>query len=363
MRTVSRFEANLLTLLYFFLGREPAERGLPLVETRLQRPRCLSRTAVSLARQALAKGCVHILATRGGWQRQRFLRDGKIADGRLWQRTPPAELALVFSRFSLDFLIWITAARPGDREPALSVDPDSLTPGDRLLLYLAHQKLRHSTGGPEASQLGLGRPFVEHGLCRLAYPEDFTVAPPAAAPQLTPWTNGVGAAILEALQPELEERWVKVEATKENIADPERMAALGRTQETVLSAFLDAVEAANRFDLARFLLAAARRLLDTRARAEMWTGSLQTARLRVADRANAHRLAFAFLRQLERLRNWEIRMRSVGYFDEGYASAQLWKAEWARHDGEVLFQRASAIIRELEPMRARPATSGERSAE
>lgn len=38
MHSVSRFEANLLTLLHWFLGREPAERGLPLVEARQQPP-------------------------------------------------------------------------------------------------------------------------------------------------------------------------------------------------------------------------------------------------------------------------------------------------------------------------------------
>ena len=37
MQTVTRFEANLLRLLYYFLGREPAETALALVEDRRRR--------------------------------------------------------------------------------------------------------------------------------------------------------------------------------------------------------------------------------------------------------------------------------------------------------------------------------------
>src|SRR5947209_5453334 len=81
-------------------------------------PACLSRPAVRLVKDALAKGCVFLLARRGGWRVERHLRGGRVAEGRLWQRTPPAELGLTFSRHALEFLVWITAARPGDREPA-----------------------------------------------------------------------------------------------------------------------------------------------------------------------------------------------------------------------------------------------------
>ncbi len=46
MQTVTRFEANLLRLLYYFLGREPVESALPLVENRCTPPACLGRPAV-----------------------------------------------------------------------------------------------------------------------------------------------------------------------------------------------------------------------------------------------------------------------------------------------------------------------------
>ena len=111
MHNVSRFEANLLRLLYFFLRREPVERALPLVENRMQAPPCLSRAAVRLAQDALAKGCVYmIVREREGWRSERFLRGERVADGRLWERTPPDQLGLSFSRHTLEFLVWITAA-------------------------------------------------------------------------------------------------------------------------------------------------------------------------------------------------------------------------------------------------------------
>src|SRR5947209_544032 len=100
MQTVSRFEANLLRLLYFFLRREPAERGLPLVEQRLTAPACLGRSTVRLVQDALARGCTHLLAQRGGWRVERHLRGERIAMGRLWERTPPPDLGLSFSRHS-----------------------------------------------------------------------------------------------------------------------------------------------------------------------------------------------------------------------------------------------------------------------
>src|ERR1700722_15561674 len=114
MQTISRFEANLLRLLYFFLRREPPERALPLVEQRVDPPPCLKRGAVRLVQDAFAKGCTHLLAQRGGWRDERHLRGERIAAGRLWERTAPPDLGLSFSRHSLEFLIWITACRPGD---------------------------------------------------------------------------------------------------------------------------------------------------------------------------------------------------------------------------------------------------------
>jgi hypothetical protein len=350
MQSVSRFEANLLRLLSFFLKREPPEQALPLVEQRLDPPVCLQRPAVRLVQDALAKGCTYLLAQRGGWRDERHLRGERIAEGRLWQRTPPPELGLHFSRHTLEFLLWITAARPGDREPYWGPPEEQLTAGDRVLLYFAHEGLREaadSLGGPE---LRRRPPYNRHGLCRLAYPEDFTHLDDVA-PHFDPWTSGVGACVLEALQPALAERWLRLEGAKERIDDPQQMLSLGRAQAAVLSAFLAAIEQAGRLDLARFLLQTLARLLGPGAAAAQWIGGLRTTGLRLADRAAVYHAAVALLRCLDRLQTWARQARAVGYFDEGYQAAQLWKADWEQHQGDLLCERAHAVLRQTDPLR------------
>jgi hypothetical protein len=349
MQTVSRFEANLLRLLYYFLRREPLERVLPLLEVRLPPPPCLAAGVVRLVRDALAKGTAFLLAQRGGWRREAHLRDGRAIEGRLWERTPPKELGLTFSEHSLRFLIWITANQPGDKD-VLRLEPSELTTGDLLLLFFAHEGLRLVPElGPAA--LRLRPPFAGHGLCWLAYPEDFMGTPVELSPDFQPWMTGVGACIVEALLPVLAARWIAVEGSKELIIDPRQMQTLGESQERVLTAFLDAAQKAGRLDLVRFLLVAPRRLLGPHAHAGMWTGKLNLAGMRVADRAAAYQAAGALLRQMDRLQAWERQARSIGYFDEGYHASQLYKADWDRFEGDTLTTRAQAIVRQMDPLR------------
>src|SRR5262249_52429385 len=221
-----------LRLLYYFLRREPAERALPLVEQRVVKPPdCLSAGAVGLVKEALAKGCTFLLAQRGGWRDERHLPGDEVVAGRLWQRTKPEELGLKFSGHSLAFLIWITAARPGDKEGGWKPDPGELTPADLLLLFFAHEGLRLTVEALGAPALRKRPPFAEHGLCWLAYPEDYAGAAESAAPDFAPWTTRLGACMLEALQPELTLRWVQMEGAKERIGQPAAMRGLGRAQE------------------------------------------------------------------------------------------------------------------------------------
>src|ERR1700677_4911044 len=103
-KVLSRFESNLVLITRYFVSGLSAAQAHPLIFQALPRPHCLSRQCVALVQDALAKGCTRLLATGGGWRRQRYLRGNRIADGRLWQRTPPAELGLHFSRHTLEML-------------------------------------------------------------------------------------------------------------------------------------------------------------------------------------------------------------------------------------------------------------------
>jgi hypothetical protein len=350
MQSVSRFEANLLHLLYWFLRREPSERALPFVEANCTAPPCLSPGAVRLIRAALATGSIHLLAQRGGWRRERFLRGDQGRIGRLWERTPPQELGPTFSPQALEFLLAITALRPGDEKWTWHPPEETLADGDRLLLFFAHEALRESADYV-ASALRREPPFARHGLCRLAYPEDFIGVEEDVAPNFAPWTSGLGSCVLEALQSDLTRRWELVEGSKERIVDPIQMTALGNAQQQVLTAFLDAASAAGRLDLARFLLQSLANILGPNAHAGMWIGRLNVAGMRLADRAAVYQAALTPLRQLDRLRGWAQRARTIGYFDEGYAAAQLWQADWEQYEGDELCERADAIAQQVDPMR------------
>jgi hypothetical protein len=352
VKVVSRFEADLLRLLYFFLKREPPERGLPLVGLRQPAPPCLSRAAVDLVRDALAKGCTHLLALRGGWRDERHPRGETVTGGRLWKRTAPADLGLKFSRQTLAFLIWITAARPGDDDKTWQSAEEELTPADRLLLYFAQEGLREAPTESGAAKLWSRQPFARHGLCRLAFPKDFPEAA-EVVPNFAPWMEGLGACIVEALQPELAARLVQTEIAKERLGSPQSMLRLGLAQETALTSFLETAERANRPDLIRFLLIGATELLTPGRGPAAWIGGLRTEGRRLADRAAAYQAALAFLRCFDRLQSWERRARGVGYFDEGYAAAQLWKADWERYGGDALAERARSIVGQLDPLQLR----------
>jgi hypothetical protein len=364
MKSVSRFEYNLLRLLHFFLRQAPLQQALPLLEAKLKRPRCLNRNAIDLVKDALGKGCVLLLARLGGWRRERHLRGEKIVEGRLWERTPPGQLGLTFSRNTLDFLMWITAEKPTEENQGWKPVAE-VTHGDLLLFYFAFEQLHNNL----AANLLKCSPFDAHGLIWLAFPNEHARAGSVSTPDFKPWMTGVGACILEAIQPVLAERWVVMEVEKGNVTNWQQMRDLGQAQERVLTAYLDAVEQVGRYDLARFMLLAARQLVRPEATAALWVGNLRQHAQRLADRAETYRGAMAFLRQLPRLQQWMEQARSVGFYDEGYQASQLWKADWERFrveytgreleqrpestrpDYDEVTERAQAIIRVLDPMR------------
>jgi hypothetical protein len=349
MKAVSRFEYNLLRILHFFLQRVPLEQVHSLLVNRSEkeRPRCLSRIAVQLVQEALAKGTTELVARAGGWRRERFLRNDQPVEGRLWQRTPPRELGLVFSAGSLDFLIWITAVKPS--EPKNQWAPRAeLTVGDWLLLYYAYKALRDTEVG---RVLRTRQAFARHILCRLTYPEDFADHQEEVELDFSVWTTAPGSCILEAMQQELARRWIEVERHKPTVLDWQQLRALGRSQDYVLAGFLDAVNAAGRRDLARFALRAAGEVLAQGVAPRHFIGGLQGAGPRLADRAETNQAALALVRQLERFKRWEREARRDGYFDEGYGRSQLWLADWERTDGETLHRRAQDLVQRMDPMK------------
>jgi hypothetical protein len=225
--------------------------------------------------------------------------------------------------------------------PALPYE--ELLTGDWLLFYFAYTAVRTSAIGVE---LRRHTPFRANALCRLAFAEDFADVP--AVPDFGPWTVGVGACILEALQGELSERWVDSERAKAGIGDGKTLRPLGESQERVLEAYLAALEAAGRRDLARFFLAGLGEVLGDGDNPYQWVEKVDLSRERLADRMETYRAILAPLVKLQRLEVWTNWARGIGFLDEDYAAAQLWKEDWEGAHGDELCRKAHAIIRRWE---------------
>jgi len=355
MRTVSRFEANLLRILQGLFGPATTERVQRLVEKEFDRPPCLSRNAMELVEDTLRKGVPQYLARQGGWRRERFLRNGKIAEGRIWNRRPPERLGLPFSEQSVKFLIWITANKPENLRENFTPEESRLSTGDRFLSYLAARSLR----GTEAfRELMRQPPFNNHPLIWLmGFAEliEMRIKLPKSWDFAT-WFSGPGSSVLESLQVPLAEEWLKLEKKKTRIRQPELMRRFGTRQRKLLLQLFDAAEAADRRDLCRFFLIAMKRFLQSADR-EAPLYQMDFKGLRLAERLETYQLAAASLSQVERLDRWNREARSTGFYDDGYAAAQLWKSDWENLEGDRVVAEAGARLNALERSVERDPTS------
>lgn len=342
MKSLSRFESNLVQIVRCFVGRVPLRQAMPLVFQSLEAPSCLSRDCVELVQETLSKGMLQILA-REGWQRERFLQNDKVVSGRLWERHSTADMALAFSPATLEWLIWTTAHPPARRPRDFEeyFPRESLTVGDQLLLFLAFAALNDTLATPKFLKLPH---FAQHGLLWLAFAEQLGMHKAAGEPDFGTWTQPSNAWILELLQPMLATSWYNLELAKQQVTSWQHIQSVGRVQERALTAFLDALEAAGRWDLSRFLLQAALSLFESVPPQHVWFRRLDLRELRIADRTEVYHAGCAFLRVLERLRGWEQNARTIGFYDEGYTASQLWKSDWERLRGNELCERAQAAI-------------------
>lgn len=349
MRGVSRFEADVLRIVSCLVHRAPAEQVLALVVGKAERPGCLSRTCVELVQDHLRKGVVSLLARTGGWQQSRFLRNGTANTGKLWERTPPRELGLFFSRHSLSFLMWLRAASLDDSAFRPRTEKSPLTIADRFLFFLAYESLRETKASPGLfdQQVITTNPFV-----RLMFPEDFADTSSVAPVDLSELFAPENAWLLETLQPWLRQRWRAVERHKRILIRPEEMTGLGRVQGAILDECLAQCEQTGRPDLARFLLQALFDSVEGTPIATDWARNLRVTDLRMADRAQAYQSAMAFLNRATVFQRWTDEARQVSYLDrEEYAAAQLWLADWEHWNGDAVSRTAAELVRQLDPLR------------
>lgn len=350
-RVVSRFEANLIRILRFFVKQVPAEQAFRLINEKMERPRCLSSSAVHLVKDSLAKGIILYLVRAGAWKRDRYLRGDTPRFGRLWERSSTEDLKLTFSRHVLDFLGWVTAHRPKDERPVWRTEEQNLTSADRLFFFLVYDAMRSE---PEQSTALLHSPvFSNNALIWLAHPNDFSNAREGDLPSFDPWLTGPGTLLLEALQPMLERRWLEIERTKGTIGDWALLGQQGRNQARILEAFLNRANEVGRRDVVRFVMATLSTVLSAPDMSStFWTGGLQgSGPPRLADRTEVQRNALAVLRQAGRLRQWEQSARRSGFMDEDYATSKFWLSEWERFNMSAVADRAERVLQQVEPLR------------
>lgn len=344
-RVVSKFEGRLVGLARAIVRLSPIDAALPFLLDKITIPPAYSPDCLQLVCDSVAKGCVLYLAKVGGWRRERFLHDGKPADGRLWQRVPTDERQLQFSRHVFDFLVWLTAHNPGLAKPWYP-PAEELTVADRLVIFLAYDGFRDT----EAGSSWRHRPiFARNPLCRLMWPDDF-VAMSAQPPDFTGWSDGLAASILEVMQVPLADRWLDIEWQKSDIHDWHYMRQLAEAQDMVLDHFLPTIDPRRR-DLARFVIHAAAKYCNANVRAENVTAALAAGgSTRLAERYSIRRQAAVLARVLDRVAKWERQSRLVGYLDDGYQAAQFFLSEWDDAGAGPALIRARDLLRHLEPL-------------
>jgi hypothetical protein len=234
--------------------------------------------------------------------------------------------------------------------PAWRTLSEDYTVADRLLFFLAYEAMRGDAD--LAAALRTSPAFSNNALVWLAYPNDFA-GETLPVPSFEIWLTEPGNFILEALQPVLESRWLEIERTKGQVGDWVQLSQQGQAQGRVIDDFTQAVDAAGRRDLVRFLLAVMSRVLATPDMTPtFWTGGLQGAGPpRMAERLETQRNALAVLRAAATFRNWEQVARQSGYLDEDYAASKFWLSEWERFDFSTIADRAERVLQQVEPLR------------
>ena len=279
-------------------------------------------TAMRLLCDSIRIGTVAALVRRGGWQ-PRHGSDSGPATQRLWEVAP--DLPLTYSKDSYQLCRWLCGG---------PLELESGTLGDDLLFRFAADALRRCDIGIE--------PLVHSPLVWLAHPTAFGRHP---LPDWSRLLSDDGRTILHGLRDDHASRWVRFEIQKAETADPIAHAEWSRRQRRVLESFLDAIEAAERFELAGFLVDAGAALAQRPPSA--WVAGLPS-RASLSARSEACAQAAAHLRCFGRLSRWYEQQAAVPFFEEEeYHRAQRLVAQW-EHLGREGFAALSRTADQLE---------------
>lgn len=329
--TVTRAEANLLTLARVAVGVIPPMDVMRLLITPVPPPQKLGPTARAALGDTLSRGAVLSLARQGGW-----LPDG---ERRLWERYEP--LPLAFTGNTVRLLQWLlsTPLAEHDGKPLFFEGP--VTPAEDLLVTLVLDRLR----GTGCDAL-LARQLALRKLPLTTLAHAAVMARDLPLDEVPALDVATYAPYLEGLRSLLARAWLAAERSKRDLPQPDLVSRVGRAQEAVLESFLAAIDVAGRRDLAGFLIdAAVQWVTPERSADELTRAMVADAPLR--ERTDARRRAAAMLRALARLRAWHDEHRNVRFIEDEYAAAQRLIVDWERL-GERGFSKAAALVTELD---------------
>ncbi len=350
---VTPFEAHMLWNTRFILkrrdifghdlGEEPPQN---LQSCPGPLPDGLTPNAYMVLKDTLAQGTILTLNRFGGWMKESFLRDGQPQTGSVWDRHPPEETRLGFSRAVVEFLMALTAddfIEPHHYLVDWDCEERRLTPADEFFFWrtldVARQVSRNLFFCLVRKQA-----FRRNVWGWLSFPAEMIPGQsyevtPENLPDFSECTRGVRGMILECLQLALSWRWQRwIEDQRIRSLPAAVRQGQHRLVHKVLQVFLEAMASARRPDLARFLLHTLSRSLN---RSDMtlseWLGkAIHHSYHRLADIRQYYSDMLLFpCGLMTTLLKWRNRYRLTGYLDEDYRVAQWWLGEWERWNGNV----------------------------
>lgn len=347
-------EAELVALVRALVRGQRAEVRARIGNERRALPPKISTACAHMLRDALEK-VWPALWRRGGIAPLATLSRGEVRKGRVWERHAPS--GLVFSGQTLCFLRWMQSNPLGWTNPPSNPLPAAvLTPGDQVVLYLALDATLGTTAHTTIAQQSFTRASP---LAWLGFADSLAAAQPHSPRPTIDFAElcgGVGAIVVEALALELARRWRAGEHAKRRITSPDALLALGAAQDATLGGFMAACNAAQRRDLAAFIVDAAAPLLS---RGLAPIPAQLDPRTPLSARSAARLAAGALLRAVQAWSDWDRAHRGVRFIDDDYAAAQLLLA---RYDaigaaGAARAQQWLADLTALAPPGSEPAAT------
>jgi hypothetical protein len=311
-------------------------------------------SAMRVLESTLAKGVVKTLARLGGARRRIRPDRGSTSPARVFEVRGVPKLA--FSAYTFELIRWLTNAPLGTPGAARFTEKAE-TLGDQLVAYLAlllveGERLERVV----AAAPGLATPLTWLGFAR-------SLARHGDEKSVVPKLDGLVATedariIVESLGGDLTRRWT-ASATWDphDVLEAEQAVRIGVFERGVLDHLIEAVERANRWDLATFVVEASARVLlpgvlprDVALRAAPKVRSEGTLRARTEARQRAG----ALFHGLVRVGRKREELAHVHFIDEGYDVAQATLSSWELlgREGFTRAENVLSTLASLDPLEA-----------